>query len=433
MHTIFIIILFPFYCLSQTWTLDQCIDSAIQNNLGLRSEQIKIQIDKINLSNSKNKAFPSLNTGAIHGYNWGQTIDLFTNQFATNRVQYDNFYLSSSFILFAGLINYYDIKINQKNIESSELKRKIAERNVKIDVSAVYLQILLNREIVQISKTNLDRSLNQLLRIEELIKVNQATNIEKQEVLTQIELDKYNLIKVENDQKKSFLLLKSLLNTPYIESFEISNSLFDSNFVSDSINHNINVGNFPEIQAVRLDIEKQLLYIKSLKGRYFPSISLNGSMGSGYSENNKILLPNGAYTPRPFNEQLNSNFYQSTYFSLFIPIFNKNLNKNQIKIKELELKAMYLNQEDEYHQLSQKFQALSMEIVNLISQLNALHSVYGSALQNYKNYELLFINGSATNFQIEEAKNILLKAESELIQVKYQLIFKELILGYYLE
>lgn len=86
------ILLFPVYCISQQWTLDQCIDSAIQNNLSIQSSNIKSQIERINLSNSKSALLPSLNTGITHGYNWGQTIDLFTNQFATNRVQYDNFF-----------------------------------------------------------------------------------------------------------------------------------------------------------------------------------------------------------------------------------------------------------------------------------------------------------------------------------------------------
>lgn len=125
MRLAILFILFPVQVFSQNWTLDNCIDTALQNNLKLKSGLINSQIASVHLKNSKHNLLPSLNAGVTHGYNWGQTIDLFTNQFATNRVMFDNFYLSSSITLFSGLQNYYTIKANNVAVQESYLEQEI--------------------------------------------------------------------------------------------------------------------------------------------------------------------------------------------------------------------------------------------------------------------------------------------------------------------
>jgi len=130
-----------------TWTLEQCIDSALVNNYAIGTANIKSDIANVQLKNAKYSYLPSLNGGATHGYNWGQTIDPFTNQFATNRVQYNNFYLSSSLVLFSGLQNYYGQKIIEIDWQSQAYNKQIEERNLKIQVATTYLQVLLNNEI----------------------------------------------------------------------------------------------------------------------------------------------------------------------------------------------------------------------------------------------------------------------------------------------
>lgn len=417
------------FSFSQNWTLDNCIDTALQNNLTLKSGLINSQIASVNLKNSKHNLLPSLNAGVIHGYNWGQTIDLFTNQFATDRVLFDNFYLSSSVTLFSGLQNFYTIKASNVSVQESILEQEIFQRNVKMDVSAAFLQVLLNKEIIELAKDNLKKTEEQYNRIQELVSAQQATKFELSEIDAQQHLDNYMITKAENDLRYSKLLLQQLLNIPISESFDISTSFSDSLthlFLSDTT-----ISTLPEIVKIELGIQKQLYLLKSMKGRYYPSILLNGSMGSGYSGNNKMLTSTGEYIPRPFTEQINNNLYQSLSFTLNIPIFNKNATRNQVKIQELELQSLYINKQSEYNQLKQKIEQLSVDILNTSSQLEALEKVHSSALLNYENFQVRYETGNATYTQLIEAKNKLFQAESELIQAKYQLLFKQTLLGFY--
>ncbi|MEO6305227.1 MAG: TolC family protein, partial [Bacteroidia bacterium] len=101
---------------SQTgWDLQQCIDYALKHNIALNQAALSSEINKNNTTQSKAAILPSLNAGAQHNYNFGQTIDRFTNTFANTEVLSQNFYISSSVVLWSGLSQYNNIKSNEYN------------------------------------------------------------------------------------------------------------------------------------------------------------------------------------------------------------------------------------------------------------------------------------------------------------------------------
>ena len=84
------------------WSLRQCVERAWEQNLDVQRSEMLLGISEFNLQQQRFSQLPSLNGGATHGYNWGQTIDPFTNEFATDRVRNNNLFLSSEMILFQG-------------------------------------------------------------------------------------------------------------------------------------------------------------------------------------------------------------------------------------------------------------------------------------------------------------------------------------------
>lgn len=428
-RVLFFLIFIPAFSFSQNWTLDKCIDSALRNNLSLQSGVFQYQKAEIELRNSKQDLLPSLNGGITHGYNWGQTIDLFTNQFATSRVMYDNFYLSSSITLFSGLQKYYGIQMNKLNTQTKLQEQQIIERNVKIDVAAAFLQVLLNKEVLDLCENTTNKTDLQYQRVLEFFSENQATNANLLELNAQLERDKYNQTKARNDLAYSKLLLQQVINVTVRDSFTVSPSFGE--FAIDTTS--FDSVTFPEIIKIETGIQRQIYLIKSVKGRYYPTLMLGGSLGSGYSGNNKIITASGDLVTRPFNQQVNDNFYQSVYATLSIPIFNKNGTRNQVKIQELELKELTLSKQREYNELEQKLAQLKMEISSVSTQLLSLEAVNQSSRLNFENSALLFETGNITATQLEEAKNKLFAAQSDLLQTKYQLLFKKIILGFYVE
>ncbi len=129
-----------FTSFSQNWSLQQCIDSGVVNNYTIASSQITSSILKEGIVESKSSYIPSLNSGMTHGYNWGQILDPFTNEFAKKQVQYNNFYLRSSVSLFSGMSTRHNIHLQRIDLEQEEYNRILAERDLKINISIAYLQ-----------------------------------------------------------------------------------------------------------------------------------------------------------------------------------------------------------------------------------------------------------------------------------------------------
>ena len=96
----------------QSWTLQQCIEYALKNNIRVKQQELNTEISKANYLQSKAQVLPNLNGHASHSYNFGRNIDPVTNSFTTSQVLSQNFGLTSSVVLFNGLENYNNIKQN---------------------------------------------------------------------------------------------------------------------------------------------------------------------------------------------------------------------------------------------------------------------------------------------------------------------------------
>ena len=410
------------------WSLEQCIDSALIRNYNIRSENIKAEVQSLYLKNSKYSYLPTINAGTTLGYNWGQTIDPFTNEFATSRVQYNNLYLNSSLVLFSGLQNYYSQKVIEIDWKSQQYNKLIVARNLKFEVTTRYLQVLLNKEVLNIAKEHLELTLKQKENLNELIKAKRKPKNAILEVLAQEETEKYNVLKAKNDLNYSILLLQQLLNKKYDSSFDVKE--IKVNPIKEVRNNELSFTNSssPDLKVATLNIKKQELNIKSTKGKLSPMLSLNGSLGSGYSGNNKYLAPSGNFTPKSFKNQLNENFYQSASLTLSIPIFNKNTTKTQVKIQQIKINELLLAKEKQALNLSGKIERLKMDVKNANAQYNSQVKVLKAYKTNYENSKIQLENGAINFIRFLEVKEKLFKVQSQLSQSKYRLLASQIIL-----
>lgn len=392
------------------WSLEQCMDSALIRNYNIRSENIKSDVKHLYLRSSKYSYLPTINAGTTHGYNWGQTIDPFTNEFATSRVQYNNLYLNSSLVLFSGLQNYYSQKGLEIDWQSQQYNKLIVTRNLKIEVITHYLQVLLNKEVLKIAKEHLELTLKQKENIIGLIEAERKPKHAILEVLAQEETEKYNVLKAKNDLNYSLLLLQQLLSKKYDSSFGVKEIKVSP--IKEVRNNEMNFANSPDLKIATLNIKKQELNIKSTKGKLSPTLSINGSLGSGYSGNNKYLAPSGNFTPKPFKNQLNENFYQSASLTLSIPIFNKNATKTQVKIQQIKINELLIAKENQELNLFSKIERLKMDVENATAQYNSQVTILKAYKTNYENSKIQLENEAINFIRFLEVKEKLFKVQS---------------------
>lgn len=414
----------------ESWTLEKCIEYAINNNLKIKESQLNVDISNASIKQTSFNFVPTLQGYASHGYNWGQRIDPFTNTFATNQVRSNNFYLSSSATLFSGLQNYY---IKQQAItdhKDQQYSIEIIQRNLRIDVTAAYLQVLLNREILSSYSEQLKLTLQQKERTKILINANRKTTSDILEIEAQLSLDKLNVTKAENDIKTVTLVLRQLINLPNETDFSI---------VTDSVNQGIipilaiETSSLIEMQQAQGRLNSSNNALQIAKGGVYPRLSVNAYVGTGFSGNNKELNNSGEVITKLFNQQLDENLYQAVNFSMNIPILDRHQAAFNIQRSKIEVEKAKINQETTKRILENNFAQLRIDIENAKAEVESSKKFLKFAQLSADNAKLRFENGVINFTAFNEINTKLFVAQSNLIQAKFKYDFKNKLMLIYSE
>ena len=280
---------------AEKWSLEKCITYALENNIQVRQNILNKQIAEEDLKQSKYNILPNLNGSATHIYNFGQTIDPFTNTFATTRVQSNQLALSSSMTLFDGLRNINNVKLNQAQVESSKYGLEALKNDITINVANAYLIILFNKEIARTAENQLQVTEIQIERIEKQVNAGSMPQGNLQEIQAQYATEELTLVNAQNQLKLSKINLAQLLNLDNAEDFEVVvPDLSDFQGVSELITpgalYETALDIMPEIKRAEYDLYAAEKSKSLAKGGYYPTLSLSGSVGSGYSGANQELV-----------------------------------------------------------------------------------------------------------------------------------------------
>jgi len=443
----------------QTLTLQQCVEQAWANNLQIKQNELSIEANASQLQSSKANVLPNVNGFATHNYNWGQRIDPFTNLFATTRVQSNSFGLSSSVTLFNGLQNYQNIKSQEAGLESVKYDLETQKNNIALSVSAAFLQVLLVEELIISAEEQVTISKNQLGRVKRLVEAG-ASNIGVQyELEAQLSRDQSTLTQRRNDYQLAQLQLKQIMMMPADEAL----SLVKPNIEADSTIrlekaatvYGYAEGAMPEIKSAEFSLlswEKQL---QATKSGYYPSLTLSGSIGSGYSglrttvesvtqtgtqeigyttSGESVVTPifDANLVKVPFGTQLNDNFNKFVGLSLSVPIFNRYSVKNQVKQAEVNRTIAELQLEQEKQGLRQRIESARTDAIAARELYKANRGALKSAQKAFEFAEKRFEAGASNVLEFNNSKNNLRQAEAEVARTMYDYVFKTKVLDFFM-
>jgi outer membrane protein len=237
---------------TQPLTLEQCIQYAQAHNIQVKQSDLNLQLQNATLLQSKGNVLPSLNANASHTYNFGRTIDPFTNEFATNKVVSDNFSISGSLTLFSGLQNFNTILQNNYNYLSAKYDLDKMKNDIALSVATNYLQILFSQELVKIAQAQVDITKQQLDRTQKLVDAGALPKGNLYDVQAQLSSEELALVNAQNQYDLSLLNLQQLLElqTPVsIMKPDLSSPGEVMLTSTPSQIFNIAVNNLPEIKS----------------------------------------------------------------------------------------------------------------------------------------------------------------------------------------
>lgn len=444
---------------SNVWDLQQCVDYAQKNNINLKQSEISTRISKNNANQSKAAILPTINAGAQHTYNFGRTIDRYTNTFANTQVLSQNFYVSSNVVIWSGLAQYNNIKANQY-LYLSNTESYLQQRNdLALNVATAYINVIFSDEIFQIAKAQFKITQEQLERTQKLADAGTLAKSAVFDLKAQLANEEVNVTSSDNNYQIAMLTLKQLLNLDTLNNFSISRpnvdvlnnelaSLSVQNIYETALKnqHSIKSANYSLLAAER--------NLAVAKGRVSPTLSATGSLGTGTSELDKnidavnfvgwdttAVTTGGDFVISPrtevvtskksFSDQFSDNVNKSIGFTLSIPIFNGLQNYTGVKNAQLNaLNAKYsqdLTEQNLYKTIAQAY-ANARAALN---KYNATKLSVDASEQSFYYAQQKYNVGAISTFDYNNAKTRLQSAQSNLVQAKYDYVFKLKVLDFY--
>jgi outer membrane protein len=445
------------------WSLEQCIKYAIKNNVTVMQNEIQVDAAISNLQQSKASRYPSLNANANQGFNFGRSIDPFTNQFVNQQVNSNNFSLQASITLFNGLQIQNTIRQNLASLEVNQLNVKQIRNTTALLVATNYLNVLLNKELLVVAEKNVASTKEQLERTEKLFKAGAIAENDVINLRATLANNELAVVNARNQLDIAKANIQQAMNYPIANDFEVEEVPIESLSVNAIENSTSQIYNIAEktqynIRSADKNIESFQYGIEIARAGRYPTLTLSGTLFTGYSSATKksiietveikdrvigrVLTTNDPVVADItdfiqnrvdylYFDQIGDNFRQQVSLNLNIPIFNGWQVRNQIARSTINKRNAELQAQSARNQLR-------IDIENAYVTAKSAYNTYEARVKQLEAQELAFVTaekrynaGAANVVDFNIARINRDNARSDLVRSKYDYLFRKKVLDFY--
>ncbi len=402
----------------KTWDVNTCITYAIENSLQLKEYEITEKLSLEDFRQSKRDLLPQISASANAGFNYGRSVDPNTNSYVNTEFFNNSYNLSGSLLLFNGFRMQNRIKYQAFRKQASEYNRLSATDDMAFEVMGAYFDVVYYTQMLEIAAEQVEASKLSLRTTEKKVETGLKAKADLLEMHANLEQEELNKIQMKNILETQTLRLKQLMNFVSAEQMELtvdsSFVYFDKELEPEQLFEQYLTWS-PYYQSIESDLNMTKKNLSITRSQLYPSLSLNGSLSSGYSETNTV---DGKIIS--FSDQLKNNNNQYIGISLNIPIFNRWQNRSNIKKAKLEVLRAQNNLEKEKQQM----------FFEMVTNLTELESLCKEYYQYVKRSEVDLLAFRAAEKKFEQglidindyyiAKNRLANTKSQVVRSRTQ-------------
>ncbi len=406
------------------WTLRNCIDYALQNNIQIKLSQVGVKVNEASYEQSKAARIPTLNAGIIQSFT--HQVPLQGSSSTEASALTGNYNLSSDVMLYNGSKIANTIAQQELSVKSANLGVAVNQDNIELAVTTSYLTVLYARESVNNALNTLSASEATVNQAKIKYDAGYIAESNYAQIQAQYSTDSYTLVTAQNTLSQQFLNLKQLLELDISQDLvvhfpELSDSAILKPIPDKLDVYNTALGFMPEIENGKVSINAAEYGIKIAQAGQIPSLSLGASAATG----NSTALNDG------FTTQLSDKFYQNVGVTLSVPIFNNKQVKTSISKAKLGLETAKLNYEGTQKTLQTSIETAYLNAVSAQSRFRAANEQLISTNKSYSLVEDQFKLGMKNTVDLLTEKIKYLAAEEEYLQAKYSAILYYKLLDFY--
>lgn len=411
--------------LGHPWTLKECTQWALEHNLTVVGQKLQAENRNVERNTAEMSWLPSLNGQVSENMSFGRGLG------GNNTYEYGNsattgFSVGSSMTLFDGLATPNRIKLARINLDAATEDLEKAQDDIRVAVAKAYVQVLYNLEIEDVARHQVSIDSLQVERLSGMMGVGKSSKAQLSQQKASLAQSKVTLVQAQNNVRAAVLDLAQLLELPSWDGFSVVRISPDApsgialghpdDIYADAVMDR------PSIKAEELRLQGTERSIEIAKSGYYPSLSLSAGLGTNYYS---------SFGTAGFWDQLGANFSQYVGLSLNIPIFNKFQVRNQVRSAKIQ-------QEAQKTQLRRVQQSLYKEIYQAWNGAVAAQAKYDASIEAsaaaqdaFSLVEARYEAGAATITEFSDARNRMMKAQSDLVQASCEYLFQTALVGFY--
>ncbi|MDO6738497.1 TolC family protein [Wenyingzhuangia sp. 2_MG-2023] len=425
-------VLFLFCCVqfgfaqTKTWSLEECIQYAIDHNLEVKQQLFALEDAKLTTSNAKGSFLPNLNVSARNSWNNGLSQNVTTGVLINQTTRNSSYGVSSSIPIYNGFQNYYTLQQSKLQEIAAQFNIEKVKDDMMLNVANAYLEVLLQQENIAILKAQNSLTKEQLNLAKQQVDAGTLAQGEVLQLEATAANDLQKIAEAENSLVISKLSLKRLLNmevTDEMELKEVEIGLLDRKRLETPVDEIVEkvMSNRNEIKLSEINIDIAKKGVDIAKGAYLPTLS--GFINFDTRETDIFDLG--------YFDQLKNNYGFVYGFSLSIPVFNRFQTKNAVAKSKINV----LKSENSLKQTQQK---VTQDVYQAYLNAKAMYKTFEASQKNteaqklaFEYQETRFDVGQSNLLDYTQSKINYQNSQTELLRVKYNLLFRLKILDLY--
>lgn len=417
---------------AKQWTLKECINYALENNISLQKTQIKKASANEDYLQSKAALLPSLSASSNQNVSYtpwvtsGISGEGFTKS-SVDKVYYNGSYsVTGNYVIWNGNKNRNQVKLNKLTYEAAALDSATQAQNLQEQIATLYIQICYSTEAIKVNQESYKSSLENENRGKEFVKIGKMSQADLAQLTAQRAQDEYNIVAAESNVKNYKRQLKELLQITNDEAFDIViPSTIDSQALASipALNsvYASALDNRPEIKSYQNMIDQSNLNIDIAKAGKMPTISANAGVSTSSTSMNKT----------GWGTQIKQNFNLGGGVSISIPIYDNRATKTAINKANLQKQSSMLDLKNEQTKLYSTIENYWLQANTNQSQFKAAKVSTESAKTSFELLNEQFKLGLKNIVELRTGKDNLLKAQQNELQAKYLTILNLGMLNFY--
>ncbi len=415
------------YAQNKVWTINDCIQYALEKNIQVQKAQVSNGISEINLTYAKSAWYPSLSGSARENLAWSNQQNTTSGATVFKGTDGTNLSVNSGMTVYNGNRIRNAVKKSETDYESDKYNTEVIKENVSLNVLNAYLQVLYSDEQVKNSNDQITSTLEQLNLAGERLKLGQIANSDYLQVKSQLAKEKQTLAVAQSQLAINTITLMQLMEIPEVNDFQIEHpnldSLINQKRIPDPKDiYQISLGFKPEVKIAELNKKSSQISVDLAKASLFPNISMNAGLATSYSSS-KI--------GSTFGNQLTNNGSPTIGFTASIPIYLNRQVRTNVAIARKNTNNAELDELNLKNQLRKSIEQACQDVISSQIEFEASTEAYKAVKESFDVAAEKYFQGLMNSVDFLIQKTNFISAESTFLQSKYKLIFSYKVLDFY--